>query len=47
MEEPHRPTDLSREMNTKKRRVTWAREIIQDAEKYVSQDGSSRERKIP
>jgi hypothetical protein len=34
-------------MNTKKRRPTWAREIIQDAEKYGAPDGSFRERKRP
>jgi hypothetical protein len=45
MEEPQRPANSSREMNTKKRRTTWAREIIQDAEKYGAPDGSFRESK--
>jgi hypothetical protein len=34
-------------MNTKKRRPTLAREIIQDAEKYGAPDGSFRESKRP
>jgi hypothetical protein len=34
-------------MNTKKRRPTWAQEIIQDAEKYGAPDGSFRESKRP
>ena len=34
-------------MNTKKIRPTWAREIIQDAEKYGAPDGSFRESKKP
>jgi hypothetical protein len=34
-------------MNTKKRRPTWAREIIQDAKKYGALDGSFRESKRP
>jgi hypothetical protein len=47
MEEPQMPIDSSREMNNKKRRQAWAREIIQDAEKYGFPDGSFRERKRP
>jgi hypothetical protein len=47
IEEPHRPGDSSIEMNTKKRRPAWAREIIQDAEKYGAPDGSFRESKRP
>jgi hypothetical protein len=43
MEEPQRPA----EMSTKKRRPDWAREIIQDAEKYGASDGSFRENKKP
>ena len=34
-------------MVTYKRRPTWAREIIQDAEKYGAPDGSLRESKRP
>jgi hypothetical protein len=45
MEEPQRPVDSSREVNTKKRRLAWAREIIQDAKKYGAPDGSFRESK--
>ena len=47
MEELQRPADSSQEMNTKKRRPNWAREIIQDAEKYGALDGSFRESKRP
>jgi hypothetical protein len=47
MEEPQKPTDSSQEMNTKKRRPTWVREIIQDAEKYGAPNGSFRESKRP
>ena len=47
MEEPRRPADSSWEMNTKKRRLAWAWEIIQDAEKYGAPDGSFRESKRP
>ena len=47
MEEPKRPAESSREMNTKKRRPTWAREIIQDAKKYGALDGPFKERKRP
>jgi hypothetical protein len=43
MEEPQRPAKTS----TKKRRPAWAREIIQDVEKYGAPDGSFRERKKP
>jgi hypothetical protein len=34
-------------MSTKKRRPSWAREIIQDAEKYGAPEGSFRESKRP
>ena len=34
-------------MNKHKRRPTWAREIIQDAEKYGAPDGTSKESKRP
>jgi hypothetical protein len=47
MEKPQRPTNSSREMNTKKRRLALAREIIQDAEKYGAPDGSFKESKRP
>ena len=41
MVEPQRPA----KMITKKRKSAWAREIIQDAEKYGALDGSFRESK--
>jgi hypothetical protein len=47
MEEPQRPADSSLEMNTKKRTLTWAQEIIHNVEKYGAPDGSFRERKRP
>jgi hypothetical protein len=47
MEEPHIPTDSSQEMNTKKRRPSWAQEIIQDVEKYGAPYGSFIENKRP
>jgi hypothetical protein len=47
MEEPQIHADSSREMNIKKRRAAWAWEIIQDAEKYGSPDGSFRDNKRP
>jgi hypothetical protein len=47
MEEPQIPADSSREMNTRKRRLSWAREIIQDVEKYGAPNGSFIERKRP
>jgi hypothetical protein len=34
-------------MSTKKRRLAWACEIIQDADKYGAPSGSFRERKKP
>jgi hypothetical protein len=43
MTEPQRPV----EMITKKRRPSWAHEIIQDVEKYGAPDGSFRENKKP
>ena len=43
MAEPQRHV----EMNTKKRRPAWAREIIQDVKNYGAPDGSFRERKKP
>jgi len=39
--EPQRPV----EMTAKKRRPTWACEIIHDVEKYGASNGSFRERK--
>ena len=47
MEEPQKPKDPPREMITYKRRPAWAREIIQDAEKYGAPDGTFRESKRP
>jgi hypothetical protein len=47
MVEPQRSADSSREMTTNKRRPDWAREIIQDAEKYGAPYGYFIERKKP
>jgi hypothetical protein len=47
MEEPQKPADSSKEMNTKKRRPAWARELIQDAENYGAPDRFIRESKRP
>jgi hypothetical protein len=47
IEEQQRPADSSRENNTKKRRQAWARQIIQDVEKYGAPDGPFRESKRP
>ena len=47
MAEHQKPEDPSRKVITYKRRPAWAREIIQDAEKYGSLDGSLRESKRP
>ena len=47
MVELQKPEDPLREIITYKRRPAWAREIIQDAEKYGSLDGSFREIKRP
>jgi len=47
MNEPQRPEDPSREMITYKRRPAWAREAIQDAERYGASDGSFREKRRP
>ena len=47
MTKPCKPENLPKEVITYKRRPSWARELIQDVEKYGSQDGSLRERKRP
>jgi hypothetical protein len=47
MAEPQRPADPPREMITNKRIPAWAREIIQDAEKYGAPDETFREIKKP
>jgi len=47
MAESQRPIDPPREMVTYKRILAWAREAIQDVEKYGALDGSSREKKRP
>ena len=46
MTEPQRPKDPPKEVSHKRRPV-WARELIQDAEKYGAPDGSLRESKRP
>ena len=45
--EPQRPEDPPKEVISHKRRPTWARELIQDAEKYGAPYGSLRESKRP
>ena len=47
MTKPQRPVDPPQGANTHKRRPAWAREIIQDEEKYGVPDGTSRESKKP
>ena len=47
MAEPQKHEDPPKEVITYKRRPTWAREIIQDVEKYGAPNGSLRERKRP
>ena len=47
MVEPQKPIDSPREVVTYKRRLAWAREIIQNVEKYGALDGSFRESKRP
>ena len=46
MVEPQMPMDLSKEVSHK-RKPAWARELIQDAERYGASEGSLRERKRP
>ena len=47
MTEPHRLLDPPQEVNTHKRRLAWAREVIQEEEKYGALDRTSRECKRP
>ena len=47
MKEPQRPVDPPREKNSYKGRPTWAREAIQDVERYGAPNGTSRESKRP
>ena len=47
MAEPQEPVDPPHEKNSYKRRPTWAREAIQDAERYGVPDGTLRESKRP
>lgn len=47
MTEHQKPENSPKEVITHKRRPTWARELIQDAEKYGAPDGSLRESKRP
>ena len=46
MAEPQMPMDLPKEVSHKRKPV-WARELIQDAERYGAPEGSLRERKRP
>ena len=46
MTEPQRLEDPPKEVSHK-RRSAWARELIQDADKYDAPDGSLRESKRP
>ena len=41
--EPQRPADVPKDMITYKRRPSWEREVVMDAEKYGAPDGTSRE----
>ena len=47
MTKPQRLVDPPQVVNTYKRRLDWARQIIQDEEKYGAPDGTSKERKRP
>ena len=47
MTEPQKPENPPKEVISYKRRPSWARELIQDAKKYGSIDGSLRESKRP
>ena len=47
MGEPQELVEPLCEKNSHKRRPTWAREVIQDAEKYGAPDGMHRESKRP
>ena len=42
MAKPQKPENPPKELITYKRRPAWARELIQDAEKYGAPDGSLR-----
>ena len=44
--EPQRPIDPPKEVSLK-RKPTWARELIQDAERYGTPEGSLKESKRP
>ena len=46
MVEPQRPVDPPKEVSLK-RKPTWAREAIQDGEKYGAPEGSLRDSKRP
>ena len=46
MVEPQRPIDRPKEVSLK-RKPTWAREAIRDAERYGAPEGSLRESKRP
>ena len=45
--EPQKPEDPAKEVFSSKRRPAWARELMQEAEKYGAPDGTFRESKRP
>ena len=45
MVEPQEPVETLFEKDSHKRKPTWARELIQEAERYVAPKGMHRERK--
>ena len=45
MVEPQEPVETFLEKNSHKRKPAWAREILQEAERYGSPEGIYRERK--
>ena len=47
MEEPQEPVDTLHEKDSHKRKLAWARELIQEEERYGAPKGMHRERKRP
>ena len=47
MTEPQLPKELPSEMISRKRKPTWAREVIEEAKRHGSPEGTIRERKKP
>ena len=47
MEEPQEPVEIILKKDSHKRKPTWARELIQEAERYGAPEGMHRERKRP